>query len=102
MPSWSCWRSELNPDGIDSSDKLGSAGRETVTSPEARRLTQMGIVLVVFPVVAMVLNTPFYVFALVADKWLPGWSVFVFLPVSLLIDCAGAFYVCRLLWPKRE
>lgn len=71
-----------------------------------RFLVKLTIVLVAFPVVALILNTPFYGAAiLLSRRWPhPGplmfWFQWVLFAASMVVVFGGAFYACKLMWPK--
>ncbi len=73
-----------------------------------RFLIQLTIVLVAFPAVALILNTPFYGAAILLQRrWpYPGplmfWFQWLLFAVSMAVVFGGAVYTCWLMWPKSD
>jgi hypothetical protein len=68
------------------------------------QITRLAIVSVAFPATWTVLYTPFFITGLLLERQWPslGPLFWVFLAVSVIVPFWGAFYACRLMWPKYE
>ena len=63
------------------------------------------IVLMVFPMAGLILNTPFLIFAILLERAIPHPSrpvviaEWTFFALSMVVVFGGAFYACWRMWP---